>query len=68
MYRQHELRIITIVGQCSRCEAPLVRRKHSTDATICRACLRVLDADVTAKKQILFPPADTAGEILSAFA
>lgn len=67
MYRDQQFSIITIVGQCSRCEAPLIRRRHSTDATICRPCLRVLDADVAAKKQILFPRADVAGEILSAF-
>lgn len=68
MYRNYQYQIITIVGQCSRCDTPLVRRQHSNDATICRPCLRVLDADVVTKKQILFPLPDAAGEILSVFA
>ncbi len=58
--------------QCARCDSPLIARDASapSEASICRPCLRVLDADVSMKKRILFPFADLAseGELLSAFA
>ncbi|MDP9237127.1 MAG: hypothetical protein M3P30_06960 [Chloroflexota bacterium] len=65
MFRRATILILT--GQCSRCETPLVRREN-LDGSICRPCLRVLNADVVTKRQILFALSEAAEECLSAFA
>lgn len=66
--QDYRINVMIVAGQCTRCDTPLVRRRHCVDPALCRPCLRALDADVGAKKQILFPAPDPAGELLSTFA
>ena len=68
MYRGYSAQIVIMTQQCGRCGAPLAGHDADDDSSICRDCLRALDADVATKRRILFSCADTAGELLSAFA
>jgi hypothetical protein len=67
VFRGYGIEVLILNGHCSRCATPLVRREH-LDGSICRPCLRVLNADVLTKRQILFALSGAAEECLSAFA
>lgn len=67
MFRRDIIEVLILTGQCGRCETPLVRREN-VDGSICRPCLRVLNADVVTKREILFALSDAPAESLSAFA
>jgi hypothetical protein len=65
--RGYSSEVLILTGQCARCASPLVRREH-IDSSLCRPCLRALDADVPSKRRILFSMAEAPGESLSTFA
>jgi hypothetical protein len=50
------------LGRCGRCRASY------TSARICDSCLRQADADIGEKRDILFPQAYDAPDVLSAIA
>ena len=68
MYQGYSAQILIMTQQCGRCGAPLTVHDADDESSICRDCLRALDADVATKRRILFSIADSAGELLSAFA
>jgi hypothetical protein len=68
VYRGYSAQIVIMTQQCGRCGSPLASQDADAESSICRDCLRALDADVATKRRILFSSADTTGELLSAFA
>lgn len=68
MYRGYSAQILIMMQQCGRCGAPLADHDADAEGSMCRDCLRALDADVATKRRILFSSTDSAGDLLSAFA